>query len=169
MNFHHSSGNLLPEDSHSFLKISNRAFEPSLRKRRTNKAALDGSTTESVTGSTSGSRKRGRQSITEQRAAKKAQMFGGAVDDEDPAIAEARFKRAKKEEEEDEEDFKEVGKIEMAVFERHPRPYGIGQDAEAVEDVKAEKKNINDPGVDLKTIDVNAIEDGPAVEPKREI
>lgn len=34
---------------------------------------------------------------------------------------------------------------------------------------RLKKKNINDPGVDLKTIDVNAIEDGPAVEPKREI
>ena len=60
-------------------------------------------------------------------------MFGGAVDEKDPAFAEARWKRAKKEEEEDEKDFKEAGKIEVAVFGRHRRPYGMGQHAEAGE------------------------------------
>ena len=36
-------------------------------------------------------------------------------------------------------------------------------------DVKNEKKNVNKPVADLKTIDVDAIEDVPSVESKREI
>ena len=58
----------------------------------------------------------------EWRAAEKAKMFGGPVDDEE-GFVESRAKRMKKEEED--EEVKEIEGIGMAVAERHRRPYGM--------------------------------------------
>lgn len=129
---HHSSRQLLPQDSQSSLiNFPIRTYEISPRKRRTMQSTLTGYTSETNTSSTSGSRKRGRVGITPQRAAEKARMFGGAVDDEDAAFREATSKRAQKQEEENGDHVQEIDKAERAVAQQVRRPYGMGGDAEA--------------------------------------
>lgn len=135
LNFHYSSGQLLPEDFQSSLATSPiRTSELSPRKRRANKNAVDDITAEIATETPPGSRKRGRINMTAQRAAEKGRMFGGAVDDEDEAFAEARLKKVKKQEEEEDDDLMEISMAEMAVVERLRRPYGVSDDAKTGKD-----------------------------------
>ncbi|MCJ1305992.1 hypothetical protein MMC08_008809 [Hypocenomyce scalaris] len=110
--------------------LSGIAIRPSVlspRKRRTIKSALTGSTLQIDPAPTPTSRKRNRVTKAEKRAAEKAKMFGGALDDEEEFV-ESGAKRVKKEEEEEEEDeeVKEIEGIRMAVAERLRRPYGMG-------------------------------------------
>lgn len=155
------------------------------RKRRANQNAADDITAEMATDSPSGSRKRGRVGITAQRAAEKARMFGGAVDDEDEAFAEARVKRVKKQEEEDDDDLMEISKAEMAVVERHRRPYGVSKNAKAGKDVvlqtppqkldapevvkvvKEEKKPADTFAGDPEVVDLGAVKVGKSKEEEK--
>lgn len=186
LDFHYSSGQLLPEDFETSLTDPpTRTSELSPRKRRANKNAVDDITAGMATHSPSGSRKRGRVSITAQRAAEKARMFGGAVDDEDEAFAEARLKRVKKQDEEDDDDLMEISMAEMAVVERHRRPYGVSRDtkagkdvvlrttpqkldaSEVVEEVKEEENQADTPVGDPEFVDLGAVKAGTVKEEEK--
>lgn len=179
LNFHYSSGQLLPKDFQSSLtSLPTRTSELSPRKRRANKYAVDDITAEIATESPSGSRKRGRINITAQRAAEKGRMFGGAVDDEDEAFAEARLRKVKKQEEEDDDDLMEISMAEMAVVERLRRPYGVSDDAktgkdnvlwtppqkldasEVVEKVKEEENQADKPVGEPQLVDLSTVKAG---------
>lgn len=114
-------------------------------------------------------------------------MFGGVVDDEDEAFAEARLKRAKKQEEVDEDELIEIDKAEMAAMEGYRREPGMASDAKAekevalstlpqkmdtlevVEKVKEEEKKANSPMRDLEIVDLDAVKEERLIEAKMEI